>query len=58
MEETKWSLELHVNRQRTMQHMKLLDIIFMPNNLNYFYQVIVIRNICITCTNFWDHEMC
>jgi hypothetical protein len=30
---------------------------FLLSYLSYFYQVIVIWNICITCTYFWDSEI-
>jgi hypothetical protein len=35
----------------------LLDINFLSNYLSYFYQVIVIWNICVTCIYFWNYEI-
>jgi hypothetical protein len=30
----------------------------LPSYLNYFYQVIITWDICVTCTYFWDYEIC
>ncbi len=36
----------------------VLDMNFLPSYLNYFYQVIIVWNIYVTCTNFSDYHIC